>query len=236
MFVLSSSVFAAAAVAAAVGAWVFGLALSPLAIITQALLITFAVGATVYFLLQRRSRPAPVRRFASAATPLPPDFDSVTHTLNAGGITVKLLELMALGDRYGNKLSVAIAGVDHLKEVNKRYGREVGDRALRAIAGALAETIRMPDRLGRHADDNFLIILPETDILGAQQIAERLRCSICQVEIDADERTRIGLTASIGVTAFRRGDDLENLLSRAARAMRQAKLLGRNRVLTDLAA
>ena len=165
-----------------------------------------------------------------------PDLDATTFVLNQQSITVKLLELIALGERYGNKLSVAVVGVDHLRHVNETYGREVGDIALRAIAAALAETIRMPDRIGRHGDDRFLVILPETDIQGARQIAERLRCAVSEVTVDAKRHTQVGLTVSIGVSAYRRGDDLQSLLSRATRAMTQAKLLGRNRVLTDLAA
>jgi len=165
-----------------------------------------------------------------------PDYDPLTRTLNQRGIATKLLELMALGDRYGNKLSIAVAGVDHLKDVNDQWGRIVGDHVLRVIAEALAETVRMPDRLGRWGEDLFLVVLPETDLHGARKIAERFREIVAGVEIEADRRTRIQMTVSVGITAYRRGDDLQGFLERAARAMEAAKHQGRNRVLTDLAA
>jgi len=165
-----------------------------------------------------------------------PDYDPLTRTLNQRGIATKLLELMALGDRYGNKLSIAVAGVDHLKDVNDQWGRIVGDHVLRVIAEALTETVRMPDRLGRWGEDLFLVVLPETDLHGARKIAERFREIVAGVEIEADQRTRIQMTVSVGVTMYRRGDDLHGFLNRAVRAMEAAKNQGRNRVLTDLAA
>lgn len=177
--------------------------------------------------------PANIRNMELATTP---DYDPLTRTLNQRGIATKLLELMALGDRYGNKLSIAVAGVDHLNDVNNHWGRIVGDHALRLIAEALAETVRMPDRLGRWGDDLFLVVLPETDLQGARRIAERFREAVADVEIEADQRARINMTVSVGITAYRRGDDLRGLLDRAVRAMEAAKHQGRNRVLTDLAA
>ena len=178
--------------------------------------------------------PLPVARNVELASN--PDYDPLTRTLNQRGMATKLIELMALGDRYGNKLSVAVVGVDHLNEVNEQWGRIVGDHVLRVIAEALTETVRMPDRLGRWDDDLFLAVLPETDLHGARKIGERFRETIAGVEIEADPRTAIQMTVSVGVTAYRRGDDLQGFLERAVRAMEAAKHQGRNRVLTDLAA
>jgi diguanylate cyclase (GGDEF)-like protein len=164
------------------------------------------------------------------------ELDELTQTLSRHGITVKLFEFMALADRYGNRLSVAIVGVDHLQDLVSEYGDTARDSALQIITEVLTETIRMPDRIGRYDEDKFLAILPETNMSGACQIAERIRSAVYKTDIGVTSRRKVRLTVSIGVTVFRRGEDLNQLLSRATRILEQAKTQGRNRVLTDLAA
>lgn len=164
------------------------------------------------------------------------DLDALTQTLSRYGVTVKLFEFMALADRYGNRLSVAVVGIDHLQDLVSEYGDKARDSALQSITEVLTETIRMPDRIGRYDDDKFLAILPETNMSGACQIAERIRSAVCETDIGVAPRHKVRLTVSIGVTMFRRGEDVNQLLSRATRILEQAKTQGRNRVLTDLAA
>ena len=235
--VSSVAAFISATVIGLLGTLVVPLSVAPAWLLLQSALIAIATGAVVWF-AARNGDGSVWRAWRRDQTPavVRPDLDQITNTLNGHAITVKLLELMALGERYGNKLAIAVADVDHLETVNRQYGRAVGDSALRTTARALADTLRMPDRLGRLGDDQFLVILPETNLQGARQIGERLREAVSQAEFNTTPRARVGLTTSIGVTVYRRGDDLENLLSRATRALRQAKREGRNRVLTDLAA
>lgn len=164
------------------------------------------------------------------------EFDGLTNTLNRHGVTAKLLEWMALADRYGNRLSLAIVEVDHLEAVLDKFGDAARDKALRIIAEVLTEAIRMPDRIGRYDAGQFLAILPETNMSGASQIAERIRAEVAKTDIGVADRRAVRLTVSIGVTMFRRGEDVVQLISRATRVLQQAKTLGRNRVLTDLAA
>ncbi len=164
------------------------------------------------------------------------ELDELTQTLSRHGITVKLFEFMALADRYGNRLSLAIVGIDHLRDLVSEYGDQARDSALQTITEVLTETIRMPDRIGRYDEDKFLAILPETNMSGACQIAERIRSEVYKTDIGITTRRKVRLTVSIGVTVFRRGEDLNQLLSRATRILARAKTQGRNRVLTDLAA
>lgn len=164
------------------------------------------------------------------------ELDELTQTLSRHGITVKLFEFMALADRYGNRLSVAVVGIDHLQDLVSEYGEHARDSALQTITEVLTETIRMPDRIGRYDEDKFLTILPETNMSGACQIAERIRSAVYKTDIGIANRRKVRLTVSIGVTVFRRGEDVNQLLSRATRILEQAKTQGRNRVLTDLAA
>ena len=164
------------------------------------------------------------------------DVDPLTHVLNQRGLTIKLLELMALGERYGNTLAVAVIGIDHLEEVEEQYSQSVTNNALVVIADELGDTLRMPDRLGRWADDQFIALLPETPIEGARHIGERLREAVSRAQFPGKRGVALTLTASIGVTMFRLGDDLQSLLARANRAMNLARTQGSDRVRTDLAA
>ena len=164
------------------------------------------------------------------------DMDPLTHVLNQRGLTIKLLELMALGERYGNTLAVAVIGIDHLNEVEEQYSQAVTDQALVVIADELGDTLRMPDRLGRWGDDQFIALLPETPIEGARHIGERLREAVSRAQFQGKRGVALTLTASIGVTIFRLGDDLQSLLARANRAMNLARTQGADRVRTDLAA
>lgn len=164
------------------------------------------------------------------------DLDLLTQVPNQRSLTVKLLELLALGERYGNNLSVAVIGIDHLKDVGEGYTQRAADCALVAIARELLDTLRMPDVLGRWSEDQFIAILPETTLEGARHIGERLRAAVPRAQFEGKRGVVLTLTASVGVTAFRMGDDLQELLSRAQRAVDAAKDQGRNRVIADLAA
>lgn len=160
----------------------------------------------------------------------------VIESLEEQGITVKLLELTALGDRYGNIFSVAMIGVDHLDDISEQYDRDVTGTLLSSIASALAHTLRMPDRVGEVGSGTFLVVLPETTLRGAIQIAERLRDAVLEMDAAVSDRIHIHTTASVGVTSFRRGDDILSLVRRAEKALREAQNQGRNRVLPDMAA
>lgn len=157
-------------------------------------------------------------------------------SLEEQGITIKLLELTALGDRYGNVFSVAMIRVDHLEDINGQYDRTATTQLLEKVSGALAHTLRMPDRVGEYACGTWLVVLPETDLRGALQIAERLRNAVSGLDVAVSDRLLVQTTASVGVTSFRRGDDLQSLIRRAEKALREAQNQGRNRVLPDMAA
>jgi len=169
------------------------------------------------------------------ADPVDPSVDSLTRTLNRRGITVALLELMALADRYGHRLSVAMVAIDRLEQVNLEQGTEAGDRMLVAVAETLTSTLRMPDRVGRYSGNEFLIILPETLLNDACRLAERIRAEAEHIAVTVGDE-QVFSTLSIGVTEFRRGEDLELFVSRAERAIVEAKGKGYNSVVCAQAA
>lgn len=161
-----------------------------------------------------------------------PDFtvtDPLTRTPNRRGITIGIMDAMALGERYGNPLSVAKLDLDHLGSINEQYGNEVGDRILAGVAAMATDALRMPDKIGRYADDEFLLVMPETDIDDAYKIVSRVHHLIANYTFDV-EGGSASITSSVGVTEYKQGDDLESLLSRVQKGVDASRSAGRNRV------
>jgi diguanylate cyclase (GGDEF)-like protein len=119
--------------------------------------------------------------------------------------------------------------IDHFKTINDTHGHAGGDCVLRELVTRIANEIRPVDLLGRLGGEEFAILLPDTDIAGAEHLAERLRWSLADSPIDSNG-TPVAVTASLGVAALRDGEDLESILARADTALYQAKNGGRNRV------
>ena len=162
--------------------------------------------------------------------------DPTTGTLNRHGITIKVLENLALAERYARTFSVALVSLDHWKNVGAEYGRDAETLVLRTVADTLREALRMPDQVGRYDEDEFLVVMPETKTDGANQIAERIRHGVSDSEVPVNPRVKLHVTISAGLTQYRMGDDLQELLSRAGDAMLEAKQQGSNRVIVKLAA
>lgn len=158
--------------------------------------------------------------------------DSLTRIMNRRGITVGLLDAMAQAERYRTPLTVAMADIDLLKEINASYGRGAGDRVLKDLAAILSDALRMPDKVGRYGGEEFLIILPHTSLTQGRKIVERIRASVSKWDFDLGSR-KIRLTISIGVTQFKSGEDLEQLMSHASKVLNEAKTGGRNLVVAS---
>lgn len=155
--------------------------------------------------------------------------DSLTRTPNRRGITISIMDAMALGERYGNPLSVAKLDLDHLDSINNKHGKAAGDRVLAGVAAVITDALRMPDKTGRYADDEFILIMPQTEIDDAYKIADRVHSLIADQKFDADGNTT-SITTSAGVTEYKQGDDLESLLSRVQKGVDKSRSAGRNRV------
>lgn len=158
--------------------------------------------------------------------------DPLTRIMNRRGITVGLLDAMAHAERYRTPLTVAMADIDLLKEINASYGRGAGDRVLKDVAGVLADALRMPDKVGRYGGEEFLIVLPHTSLVQGKKIVERIRNSVSKWDFEVGSK-KIRLTISIGVTQYKTGEDLEQLMSHASKALQEAKQGGRNKVVAS---
>jgi diguanylate cyclase (GGDEF)-like protein len=136
-----------------------------------------------------------------------------------------------LARRYGRHLTVILLDVDHFKSFNDTYGHAVGDQVLVAVAGALAECVRVCDVPARLGGEEFAVLCPETTPEGALAVAERIRLAVMAIDMgDAEGGPVRDLTASLGVAAFEPADrGIAAVLERADRALYNAKNSGRNR-------
>ena len=119
--------------------------------------------------------------------------------------------------------------VDYFKVINDTYGHPVGDRVLCQLSERIEKQLRDKDIAARIGGEEFALLLPQTRLDEAIQVAERVRMAIARQPVQAEEHS-LSLTISAGVTLLREGDCVSSALSRADKALYQAKTLGRNRV------
>jgi diguanylate cyclase (GGDEF)-like protein len=132
--------------------------------------------------------------------------------------------------RYGHVGAIILLDLDHFKQVNDSHGHPIGDAALRTVAAACGEEIRGTDLLARLGGEEFAILLPETSLSEAGQLAERLRCRIAALEVATSKGT-LRLTASFGVAPLSAAPGgWEETVSAADAALYRAKGAGRNQV------
>jgi diguanylate cyclase (GGDEF)-like protein/PAS domain S-box-containing protein len=151
--------------------------------------------------------------------------DALTGLKNRIVFQNSILEMIALAERQGATLSLLLVDVDHFKRVNDRFGHQEGDRVLRAVAVALAASVREQDIVARFGGEEFAILLPHTDLDAAIVVAEHVRLA-CREAAGVEPR----LTVSIGVAAFASGDSEVTLIGRADEALYASKAQGRDRV------
>ena len=132
--------------------------------------------------------------------------------------------------RYGRPFSVAIVDIDKFKEINDTAGHAAGDNALRHVARLMTEKVRTTDTvIIRYGGDEFVLLLPETALNEATILLERLRRQVAGVSIPG--AGKITISCGVAEWAHSRNDIPEKILSRADRALYEAKRKGRNRVI-----
>jgi diguanylate cyclase (GGDEF)-like protein len=154
--------------------------------------------------------------------------DPLTGVANRGHIEHFLADEVERARRFNRSLSVGMLDVDHFKRINDGFGHPFGDRVIREVARILAETVRQVDKVGRYGGEEFLLVLPDTDMEGARILAERVRSLIEAAGFDPEGYRG---TVSIGVAAWQPDTpSWEALVSQADQALYEAKETGRNRV------
>jgi len=152
--------------------------------------------------------------------------DRLTDILNRRGIEPQIAREISRAVRHGTPLSLLILDVDHFKKINDQYGHSVGDLVLRSAAQVIAKTVRATDLVGRWGGEEFLVLLPHTDLQHARLAAERIRKAIEGTPLCEGQ----SVTISGGIAEFGISDTGGGLLERADKQLYVAKTSGRNRV------
>jgi len=157
--------------------------------------------------------------------------DVMLGCFNRRYIVAALEQQKRLADDTGSTLCLAVIDLDHFKRINDEAGHLSGDEVLRTFARIAQQNVREGDVFGRYGGEEFLLVLPETSLLAALNVAERIRE---QVEHYAwEDKLRNRVTVSIGLTQHIPGESVLDLFSRTDTAMYMAKQGGRNQVVVE---
>jgi diguanylate cyclase (GGDEF)-like protein len=160
--------------------------------------------------------------------------DALTGLPNRRTVDETLRQMLARADRALSPLSLVLLDLDHFKQINDTYGHERGDDALAAVGSLLRSNLRDGDFAGRRGGEEFLILLPETDLTGASTLAEKLRRNMRRLRLSGLD---LSISGSFGIATFPNdATNSESLLRLADRALYAAKAAGRDRVHTATAA
>jgi diguanylate cyclase len=159
--------------------------------------------------------------------------DALTGLYNRKAYDQRMAETIADVNRYDVTISLMICDIDFFKNINDTHGHKVGDLALKKLASLLKERLRINDIITRYGGEEFVVLLPHTDIDGAQIAGEGIRSYIDKASFSYKGQ-KIPLTISVGVSQFRKGDDKNSVFERADKALYLAKQSGRNVVKTEL--
>lgn len=162
--------------------------------------------------------------------------DPLTGLHNRRYMENHLGTLVQQAAQSGQTLSILVADIDYFKKVNDTYGHDAGDNVLREFATRLRRNTRGIDLACRLGGEEFVIIMPDTALPRALQVAERLRSCIAAEPFQVNAEIALEVTASVGVSTLERREDTpETLFKRADTALYSAKRSGRNRVVCDAA-
>lgn len=159
--------------------------------------------------------------------------DQLTGVLNRRGMDDALSTEIARFHRSGELLSVALLDIDNFKSLNDQHGHAAGDSALKHLAGVVKRTVRPTDIVTRMGGEEFVVILPNTNLDEAVTIMSRLQRSLTK-EYFLGNNQKLLITFSAGVALFESEDDVSSILLRADQAMYLAKKSGKNRVMTEI--
>jgi diguanylate cyclase (GGDEF)-like protein len=157
--------------------------------------------------------------------------DPLTGIANRQAVLSRVEEELARAVRYHRPLSVILVDLDHFKRLNDSLGHAAGDAVLRNVAQLLAANVRSVDIAGRYGGEEFLVVLPETDVDAAAALAEKLRRVVGSSEVQLEGGERITITMSAGVAGgMGQVLRLDALVRDADAALYSAKALGRDQV------
>ncbi len=152
--------------------------------------------------------------------------DDLTQIFNRRHIISRLNDEIKRSERHRGNLSVVMIDVDRFKLINDTYGHQTGDKVLKQIADTMKKSLRETDILGRYGGEEFLAVLPETDLNNAFHAAEKMRKKICDLQW---EEAGLHVTISCGIAEFKIKEKDFELLKRADDLLYKAKAEGRDK-------
>jgi len=157
--------------------------------------------------------------------------DGLTGLLNRRTIEEYAEAEFNLTLRKERVLSVIMLDIDHFKNINDRFGHNCGDHTLQQVAKILKEDLRIYDRIGRWGGEEFILILPDTQLMDAAKVAERIRARTAEMEMSLENGEEFSVQISLGIASTAsQFSSLTKLIDAADQALYQAKQTGRNRV------
>jgi diguanylate cyclase (GGDEF)-like protein len=155
--------------------------------------------------------------------------DTRTGLLNSLGLQEFVSHEFERAKRHSTDLCLVVLDLDFLRDVNNNFGHQVGDLAISSVAKQISVLTRTIDGTARIGGEEFVVILPDSDIDGALIVADRIRVGVEELAIETSQGA-LQLTISAGVASRRDGETYSELFDRADTALYESKRLGRNRV------
>ncbi|MGA2631915.1 MAG: diguanylate cyclase [Terriglobia bacterium] len=153
--------------------------------------------------------------------------DALTSLWNRSAILDILQRELARSERESSTVSVVLADVDHFKQVNDSQGHRAGDAVLREVTRRMQSLVRPYDALGRYGGEEFMVVVPGTDLAGGQALAERLRAGVDTEPVESPGGP-LHITVSFGVAVNKGTKAIDPLIQSADEALYRAKSRGRN--------
>jgi diguanylate cyclase (GGDEF)-like protein len=167
-----------------------------------------------------------IKRYVKDALEEMVNSDSLTGIYNRRFFTEFLHNEIIRSERYKKAFSLIMLDIDFFKNINDNYGHDVGDKILKELSGIIAQCIRKSDLFARVGGEEFAIVVPETDLEAAMQLAEKIRLKVEESIFTKD----LKVTISLGLSPYLDKDDNNTIYKRADNALYKAKGNGRNRV------
>lgn len=158
-------------------------------------------------------------------------YDTLTGIRNRMAYNDHINTLMARWQRYNEHFSYCVLDIDHFKNVNDTYGHNTGDKVLILVAKIMQKNVRKSDVLFRIGGEEFVLVLPNTDIKQAAPTIEKIRAAISQSGFHFKEE-KVDIHISAGLTEVKPDDTVESIFERADKGLYQAKEAGRNQLVT----
>ena len=160
------------------------------------------------------------------------ELDYLTGCLNRRSLEQRMKTEQDRNLRSDEPLACVFFDLDHFKRINDAFGHEAGDMALKHTVRLIGDLLRSVDALGRFGGEEFMVLMPNTDLKGAEDAANRMRVALTLTKLEIQGKL-VPLSASFGAAVLGRNERPDDLVRRADAAMYAAKRLGRNRVEVD---